>query len=218
VIDGKSTVKQIIEEGDCDKVTVYKKLYLLISSGLIETVEELQPKGTKREDFYSDIITGYHCVLQVIFKSLEPELGRETFAIFEENKREASPIQLDLFDNFHPNNTVTANIYVVRDKLENFKDKEEGHVALVESYNRLVSSILERVPDILGTNATGDVMREVEKVLPNLEKYQTGLNGKSGIVDNIKTILERVEQLIKKKKKGKQKLGRLISIISRKKT
>ena len=217
VIDGKSTVKQIIEEGDWDKFTVYKKLYLLMSSGLIETVEELQPKDKKKEDYYSDIITGYHSVLQVIFKSLEPELGRETFAIFEENKREASPLQLGLFDNFHPNNTLTANIYVIRDKLENFKDLEEGHVALIESFNRLVSYILERVPEILGIKTTEDVMQEVEKALPNLEKYQTGLKGKPGIVDNIKTILERVEQIIKKKEKGKQKLGRLFSVFSRKK-
>lgn len=216
VIDGKSTVKQIIEEGDWDKYTVYKKLHVLRSSGLIETVEEPQPKDKKKEDYYSDIITGYNSVLQVIFKSLEPELGRETFAIFDENKREANPLQLGLFDNYHPNNTVATNIYVIRDELKKLKGKEEGHVVLVESFNRLLSYILERVPEILGIRTTEDVMQEVEKVLPNLEKYQTGLKGKPGIVENIKTVLERIEQQIGDKGKRKQKSGKLFSVFSKK--
>jgi dihydrofolate reductase len=216
VIDGKSTVKQIIEEGEWDKFTVYKKLHVLRSSGLIEAVEKELPEEKKREDYYSDIITGYNSVLQVIFKRLEPELGRETFAIFEKNRREANPIQLGLFDHYHPNNTVATNILVIRDELKNIKDKEEGHVILVEGFNRLVSFILEGVLEILGIKTTKDVMQEVEKVLPNLAKYQTGLEGKTGIVDDMKTIIARVEQRIGDKGKRKQKSGRLSSLFSKK--
>jgi len=216
VIDGKSTVKQIIEEGEWDKITAYKKLHVLRSSGLIEAVEKELPEMKKKEDYYSDIITGYNSVLQVIFKRLEPELGRETFAIFDKNKREANPIQLGLFDNYHPNNTVATNILVIRDELKNIKDKEEGHVILVEGFNRLVSFILEGVLEILGIRTTEDVMQEVKKVLPNLDKYQTGLEGKTGIVDDIKAILTRVEQRIGKKGKGKQKSGRFSSLFSKK--
>jgi hypothetical protein len=216
VIDGKSTVKQIIEENEWDKISVYKKLHVLRSSGLIEAVEKEVPEEKKKEDYYSEIITAYNSVLQVIFKRLEPELGKETFAIFDKNKREANPVQLGLFDNYHPNNTVATNILVIRDELKNLKDKEEGHVTLVESFNRLVSFILEGVREILGMRMTEGVMEEVEKVLPKLEKYQAGVKGKTGIVDDIKTILTGFEQRVGKKGKGKQKSGRFSSLFSKK--
>ena len=100
--------------------------------------------------------------------------------------------------------------------MKNLKDKEEGHVVLVESFNRLLLYILERVPEILGTRTTEEVIQEVENTLPNLEKYQTGLEGKPGIVENIKSVLERIEQRIGDKGKRKQKSGGLFSVFSKK--
>jgi len=218
LVDGMRTVKQLVDENDGDEFKVYKGLHSLMFSGLVEEVEKLLPEGKKREeeDYYSDIITGYHKVLQAISKNLEPELGRETFTIFDESKREADYRQKGLFDNFHPDNTTSVNIYLVREQMKAFKDKEEGHFVLVESFNRLVFNVLERGAEILGTSACGDVLRDIEKILPHLDKYRTGLEGKPGIVDEIKIILAGIGQHFSDKGKGKQQTARLFSMFSRK--
>lgn len=203
LVNGRRNVEQLVTESRMDKFVVYKILYSLSASGVIEKVQELPPEPPKTEGDFTAVITGYNNILQVMWRNLEPEIGNDTIRLFEECRPEAVAGQKELFKNYHPNNPLPANIYVMRDNLNRFMDLKNEFMFLVESFNRYVLNILEQVPDILGRQPTRQMMEEIEKVLPYLKRYLRDLAGKHNISDDIRKITARVEQGLSDKEKSK---------------
>jgi len=233
LIDGKHTVEEIIDNSGKDSYHIYKTLYSLISSGLIEKMEpvekKLELKGKVNEPETSDskamkpisdedftaLITGYNNILQIISRELEPEIGKETFVMMEECKPGALPGQKELLNNFHPHNPLPNNIFAIRQNLEALQDIRNERVFLIESFNRFILNVLDRIPDILGISHTQKVLSEVQGVLPFITRYMEGLHIKSNIVADMEKITAKVERELLDREKGKQKSGRLLSIFKK---
>lgn len=230
LVDGRLTVDELVRESGLDAFIVYKILHSLISCGLIEKQErppqqqekESEGEDTKEEVDYTPVITpiisGYHNIMQILWRNLEPEIGKETSVIFEDCKPEALPGQKGLFKNFHPNNLLPANINAVKQNLKILKSFKNERVFLVESFNRYVLNILSRVPDLLGVIPTRKMLEEIKTVLPQITKYIEELNieSKSNIGDDLKIIMARVDQEISRKDKKKDKFNVILSMLKKK--
>jgi len=219
LINGKCPVQKLVDESEIGKFQVYKALYSLSSSGLIEKIAALQlqkqdqPGEIKKGEDHSAVIIGYNNILQVIFRNLEEEIGKQTLVLFEECIPEALPGQKDLFKNFHPNNPPSANICALHDNLKIFKNLKNEQVFLAESFNRFILNILNRVPGILGVSPTKDMLEEVGNILPYISKHLEGIKAPSNIADDIKKITANVEEQIDEKEKRKS--GGILSMFKK---
>lgn len=225
LINGERTVNQVLNKSGRDKYVVYKALHSLISSAVIEKIEHTPDEGKpggkpgqeSNDEYYSAVITGYSNIFQVISRNLESELGKETFVLLEECKPEALPGQKDLFNNFQPNSPASNNIVVIRENLKQFKNLKNERVFLIESFNRFILNILNRIPDILGIAATNNTMAQVVNELPFVTQYMEALRMESTIEGDVKKITARVEQLMQDREKNKQKSGRILSMFKKSK-
>lgn len=219
LIDGNRTVKQLVEESEIGKFNVYKALYSLSSSGLIEKIEipatHRQPReAVKQEQDHSAIIIGYNNILQIIFRNLESELGKQTLVLFDESIPEALPGQKKLFKDFLPNNAASVNICALQDNIKTIKTIENERLFLAESFNRFILNILNRVPGILGIFPTKKMLEEIDSILPYISRHLEGLSTNSNIVDDIKKVMAAIEQQIKEK--GKHKSAGILSMFKKK--
>ena len=69
-INGKQSVKQIIEISGFDKFSAYKILYSLLSYGLLREVVTTNSENEKAFD-YSIIVAAFYNILQIIHSELE---------------------------------------------------------------------------------------------------------------------------------------------------
>jgi hypothetical protein len=230
-VDGQLTVDELVRESGLDSFIVYKILHSLISCSIIEKQEQLpQPQDREGEDEGKDtieevdytpiitpIISGYQNIMQILWRNLEPEIGKETSVMFEDCKPEALPGQKGLFKNFHPNNLLPANIFAVKQNLKILKTFKNEQVFLVESFNRYVLNILSRVPDLLGVLPTRKMLEEIRTVLPQITKYieELSIESKSNISEDLKIIMEKVDQQISRKDKRKDKSTGILSIFKK---
>jgi len=172
--------------------------------------------GTTEEENYAAIITVYHNILYAIWRTLQPEIGQESLVLFNDCKPETLPGQIDLFRDFHPGNSAPANILRLEKNLRLLENLKNERLFLIESFNRFVLNLMNRIPDILGTLPTQKVLEEIEQVLPDLDKYMSSISIKTNIVDDIKKIMDRVAMQIVDKDKKKDKQSSLLSLFSKK--
>ena len=159
------------------------------------------PPAGSQENNFSAIITGYTNILQIIWQNLEPELGQETSRLVEGCIPGARPGQNDLFKNFHPKNPLPTIVSTIEANLEAFTNLKNKRVFLVESFNRFLLNILNRVPGILGKLSTQNLLEEIENALPYIASYLKDLNVTGDIVKDLKKIMTNVEGQISKKRK-----------------
>jgi hypothetical protein len=211
LINGKRNVNQLIDESGYDKFSVYKILYSLITSVIIEKIVPGLSKEENSESDYSAIITGYNNIFQVIWRNLEPEIGKETAVLFEDTRPEPVAGQGDLFKNFHPNNPLPANIFALRENLKRFYQLKNRRQFLVESLNRYILNLLKRIPEIMGFQPTQKMMEEIDKVLPHITRYMEDAGIETNIVPDLKKVMENVNRQMTAKGKEKKKNGGILS-------
>jgi hypothetical protein len=218
MIDGRRTVDDLIIESGFSRFDVYKILYSLISAGLI--VKKTEPPQTLPEEFteedgYIAIITGYTHILQIVWKNLEPEIGKEIFVLFDECKPEVLPGQIDLFKIFDPTHSISSNISILEENLKPGTNLKNERLFLIETFNRFVLGILNRTPDILGTLRTQKMLEEIEQVLPIFSRDMKELNINNSIVEDIKKIMDPVVEQIIEKEKRKDRTPGLVSMFKK---
>ncbi|MBN1931091.1 MAG: DUF4388 domain-containing protein [Desulfobacterales bacterium] len=101
LVDGKRTVRQLMNESGYDDFTVYKVLYSLISYGLIEKNEEIDFVNKEVENGYSEIIKQYYAVTGVIYRHFLNEAGRWTFTVIDEWSSKPIPLSRDQIKKYH---------------------------------------------------------------------------------------------------------------------
>jgi hypothetical protein len=212
LIDGSRSVRQITDECGYDDFLVYKTLYSLLSSGLIEnSPAQLPEEEAKIKPDYSVVITIYGDILQTIGRSLEAELGKQMFRIFEECKPILSAQFSELFKEYNPNNPTATNIHVISQQLGTLEDYEEGRNILIKGFNAFIMNILDKVPSILGTQFAEKIVHEIDKLLDYVDTYQASSNEKNFIINEVQKIIISARKNLDGKGKGNAKSGGLLS-------
>ncbi len=149
LVDGRRSVRQIIDRGRFDEFTAYKRLYSLLSAGLIENSPgQKAEEKNKIEQDYSVAIMIYSDILQTIGRSLEAEIGSQTFTIFTECRPLLRAPWSELFKDYFPNNPTATTIHVISQALQPIDDFEKGRNFLIKSFNTYIANILDRVQAI----------------------------------------------------------------------
>ena len=193
LIDGKQTVRRVIDASDFDEYSTYKIIHSLLSSGLIEKSDATYPNKTEvkstAENDYSFIITVYNDLLQVMFRNLESELGKKMHTIFNECKPSLTSATRDIFVNFHPNQPIATHISQITQALNPIQDYKKGCTILINSFNEFILNIVKEVLDILGPKYTLDLVKEIEAILPQVNIRQVDSSEKRSIINKIKKVL-----------------------------
>jgi hypothetical protein len=200
LVDGQRTVGRVIREGGFDEYSAYKILYSLLSSGLIEAVKKKPGEKKKEKKDYSTIIAFYNDILQVLYRNLESELGKQTFAIFDESKQVAASQPHALFRNFQPQNPIATNIHEISQALAPGAEYEDDRRLLIASFNEFILNILSRAIPILGPKMTQQMIQEINATLPRVNADRTQGNDKESIIEEIKHVLSQAHELMKKRR------------------
>jgi hypothetical protein len=203
LVDGRRSIRQVMQDGGLDEYAAYKILYSLLSSGLIEPIETqpekatLEPTGESKD--YSAIIVSYNNVLQLLFRSLESELGKQAFAIFDESKQVAASQPYDIFRNFLPKNTVDTNTQEISQEIAPINNYEDACQILIQSFNEFVLNILTKASDNLGPKITQQTIQEIDALLPSIDGSGTRINSKDHVTAAIKQVLSQARGRLQKK-------------------
>ena len=212
LIDGKRSVRQLLDESGFDEFLGYKILYSLLSSGLIECSPNQAPiQEMQIEPDFSVVITIYSDILQTIGQSLEAEVGKQMLQLFEQSKPVLSAQFSELFKEYNPSNPTATNIHVISQQLKTTTDYEEGRNILIRGFNTFILNILDRVPSILGHQFTEKAVHEIDKLLDYVDTYQTNSHEKKYIINEVQKIIHQATEGLKTKEKGKAKSGGLLS-------
>jgi hypothetical protein len=212
LIDGKRSVRQLLDESGFDEFLGYKILYSLLSSGLIECSPNQAPiQEMQIEPDFSVVITIYSDILQTIGQSLEAEVGKQMLQLFEQSKPVLSAQFSELFKEYNPSNPTATNIHVISQQLKTTTDYEEGRNILIRGFNTFILNILDRVPSILGHQFTEKAVHEIDKLLDYVDTYQTNSHEKKYIINEVQKIIHQATEGSKTKEKGKAKSGGLLS-------
>ena len=197
--DGNRTVREVADESGLGDFTAHQIVHSLILSGLIERSEASYGKAKDIVD-YSGVITIYNDILQVIRKNLAAELGERLFTMFEESSAELPSKQRRLFKDYDLRKPVDTNMQAMLEVMNTFQNYEEGRVFLRRSFNSLLLNLLYKEAELVGLPITERTVREAERTLSFVNKYQKDSIEKQKILGEIVHIMARVSQRIEDKK------------------
>jgi hypothetical protein len=165
LVDGIRTVREIIAASGDDEFTVYKALYSLVSSGLIEKRRDtISPEASKDTENVS-ILVVYMDVLEIIHTKLSPKLGDFTATYFEDCKPEKIAGQNILLKHFHPSYPKATNLDHIQDAMRTFENPAKARAVLIDSFNAFIKNILDKAPAHIGKGPTKDLHRAIQRTL-----------------------------------------------------
>ncbi|MFP4474814.1 MAG: DUF4388 domain-containing protein [Desulfatibacillaceae bacterium] len=188
LIDGRRTIREVIEASGYDEFPVYKLLFSLLSSGLVEKTDEV---GTG-QDFFDmrGVITIYTDILEAVRKKAETELGHRALSMFDESKSRLSAKQRILLRNTAPTESTEKNVEAIALAAENLRKSDNiGPEFVIEAYNHYMSNLLNRLMDQLGQGIVAEVVDSVESVLAYVNTYQGQSGRKDMIIQGIRATL-----------------------------
>ncbi|MEA2061816.1 MAG: DUF4388 domain-containing protein [Thermodesulfobacteriota bacterium] len=207
LIDGTRTVRQVINESAYDEFAVYKILFSVISSGLIEQKEDLKFDDQEGGGDFSVIITIFNDILQVIKKHVVDELGdNRSYALFNEIKTDLALEYKDLFKDYHPDRKLSSNLAVITTALDATVIIDEPKYFLIMGFAEYATQVLKKIGNIIGGVTLNTIVNDVENVLGYVKKYQTGSKEKSKIVNDMTNVISEIRSEFTTGKK-KSKLG-----------
>ena len=213
LIDGTHTVRQIITQSGYDEFAVYKILFSVISSGLIEQKEEILLDDEGEGNDYSAILTVFTDILQSIKKNITEELGDRSYSLFEESKSSLPIEYKDMFSGFHPDNHKNSNLQAITSALDHLEYIDDPKEFLIIGFSEYCLHVLKKVGEILGSHPLVKILDGIEKVLGYVKKYQAGSKEKSKIVNDMKNVILKIYSDFKIKKKRNTK-GGIFSLFS----
>jgi len=199
LMDGNRTVKQVINDSGYAEVATYKIIYSLQMSGFIEKTWKEESDVVN----FIDIINIYNNIFQIVYKTLELELGTMVFTIFAECKAQLSPEQQDLLQYFDVGIDATSKGQALLEVINKFQDRQQGRILLIQSFNALLQNILHKEDEILGSKITRSTLNEIEQILSYVKEYQRDSTEKIRTVHEIETFLEEILHKTQNKKKAK---------------
>jgi hypothetical protein len=198
LVDGRRSVRQIIDRGRFNEFTAYKRLYSLLSSGLIENSPgQKAEEKNKIEQDYSVAIMIYSDILQTIGRSLEAEIGSQTFTIFTECRPLLRAPWSELFKDYFPNNPTATTIHVISQALQPIDDFEKGRNFLIKSFNTYIANMLDRVQAILGRHFAQNLIQELDQLLIHVETHQERSPEKSLVISEVRKAMADIAKKLR---------------------
>jgi hypothetical protein len=214
LIDGTRTVRRIIDESGYDEFAVYKIFFSVISSGLIEQKEELiSPAEPQGDDDYSAILIVFNDILTAIRKNIVDELGDRSYSLFEESKSGLADEYKQMLKDYHPDNHSRANLKSIVSVLEATDPMKDPKEFLIAGFTEYCVRVLEKVGGILGARPLIKILKDIEKVLGYVRRYQAGSKEKTKIVNDMKHALDHIQSKFKIEPGGRSR-GGIFSIFS----
>jgi len=214
LIDGTRTVRRIIDESGYDEFAVYKIFFSVISSGLIEQKEELiSPADPQGDDDYSAILIVFNDILTAIRKNIVDELGDRSYSLFEESKSGLADEYKQMLKDYHPDNHSRANLKSIVSVLEATDPMKDPKEFLIAGFTEYCVRVLEKVGGILGARPLIKILKDIEKVLGYVRRYQAGSKEKTKIVNDMKHALDHIQSKFKIEPGGRSR-GGIFSIFS----
>lgn len=192
LIDGSRSVRQIIQESSYDEFAVYKILYSVISSGLIEQKEEVQLKNGEDEAYLTAVVTVFSDIMAAVRKNIAQELGERTGSLFQESLARLSTSHQLLFKRFDPDNPKTKNLEAIEKGLAAADDVDDPKEFIISGFVAYCGEVLRQLGSILGAQPVANAMKDIEKILGYIRQYQAGSKVKDKIVDDMKTLMATI--------------------------
>ncbi|WDP92979.1 MAG: DUF4388 domain-containing protein [Desulfobacter sp.] len=193
LIDGSRTVRQIIRESSYDEFAVYKILYSVISSGLIEQKEEVQLENGDNEEYLTAVVTVFSDILSTIKKTISEELGERTETLFLESEANLNDQLQKVFKYFNPDNPKNKNLEAIEKGLDSIDLAEDPKEFIISGFVSYCEQILRKIGELLGVQPIAAAMDDIEKILGYIRQYQAGSKIKDRIVTDMKTLIKTIE-------------------------
>ena len=209
MIDGTCTVRQIITKSGYDEFAIYKILFSVISSGLIEKKKEIpfSSHGEKSKD-YSGILIVFNDIFQSIKKNVIAEVGNRSNALFEESKSDLVMELKTVFKGYHPDNDKDTNSQAIEAALEVIPHIDNPIEFLISGFTEYCGLVLQETGELLGAQPLNRILKDIEKILDYVATYQTGSNEKEKIVNDMRHAIGGMRSVFNiNKKSKKQKKG-----------
>ncbi len=188
LMDGNRTVKQVINDSGYAEPATYKIIYSLKMTGFIEKTWKEESDVVN----FIDIINIFNNIFQIVYKTLEVELGTMVFTIFAECKAQLSPEQRDLLQYFDVGIDAASNRQALLEVINKFQDRQQGRILLIQSFNTLLQNIISKETETLGSQITRRTLDEIEQILSYVKEYQRDSFEKIRTVHEIETFLEEL--------------------------
>ena len=199
LVNGRRTVREILNESGFDgfsahdEFQAYKTIHSLISSGMIEKVEQVhkkpnQPKEKKDKNSAFEIISVYNDILQSTYRHVESELGKQTSAIFVKCKSELSPQHSSLLKGFFLGNPTATNIHAITQAIDDSMDSEKAENFIMSCFNKYFTSIIGAISGILGWKFTDKIYSEIDKIFSIVDENK----GNSAEIILIKNSMKKI--------------------------
>ncbi|MBN1101950.1 MAG: hypothetical protein JXL84_00905 [Deltaproteobacteria bacterium] len=192
MVDGQRTVRQIMQTGGLDPLSVYKNLYLLICFGLIRVVR----KGKEEEAGadYSEIINLYLDLLGIIETHYRKEVGREFENVFRKCKEELTGQSRELFQDvvLFKDHHAQAREEISR-RFTSQSKAAEGRLVLLSSFNKLLFLLVMRMKKLLGLGLAEKTLNEMMNILGYVEKYRQDTEVMNYVKENLKDYLKQLK-------------------------
>ena len=188
LMDGNRTVKQVINDSGYAEPATYKIIYSLKMTGFIEKTWKEESDVVN----FIDIINIFNNIFQIVYKTLEVELGTMVFTIFAECKAQLSPEQRDLLQYFDVGIDAASNRQALLEVINKFQDRQQGRILLIQSFNTLLQNIISKETETLGSQITRRTLDEIEQILSYVKEYQRDSFEKIRTVHEIEMFLEEL--------------------------
>lgn len=193
LIDGTRPVRQIIAESGYDEFAVYKILYSVISSGLIEQKEEISLGNEVSEENLTAVVTVFTDIFASIKNNVSEEMGERSVGLFQESKENLDLLQQLIFKNFNPANSKNENLEAIETALRQTEVPGNSKEFIIIGFIDYCERVLNKVGEILGAQPVSNALADIEKILGYIRQYQAGSEIKDRIVTDMNILINNLE-------------------------
>jgi predicted transcriptional regulator len=188
LIDATRTVRDIINQSSYDEFTVYKTLYSLISSGLIENSRG-ENAATDGPGF-NFILSIYTDILKIITRTLAVHSGQRINLLIRKAQENLPRTQAKVLQDFHLSSAAAVNREAVTASCRKAGgDGVRQCLLLIDSFNGLCHLLLSQTIPLVAHHEVYDIIQEIDKVLEYVQRYPKNSVEKDKIISDMKNVL-----------------------------
>lgn len=192
LLDGSKSVREIVKESGTGEFSVYKMLYAMATSKMVQPLEKSPPAEEEDVEDIGTILPIYHDVLIIISRHLEDELGEGFFTKILAGCKSSMPEDQRLIvDPYDVHLNAGENIKQIIAAISKIYQGEALVSAVAQGFNQMVSCLLLQETEILGSKQTQNTIHRIHELLGAVERYRGG-EGEFPLINGIKNTVSQV--------------------------